>query len=253
MITYSQLGKNGRLGNQMFQYATLFSVGFARAYKIGIPEDQTISKVFKLPTTHYLENFNNKIFYKEEGFAFDPKVFLIPDSTEIFGYFQSGNYFNHCDEVLRKEFEFLPHIDRHADEFLQKFIDEIICAVHVRRGDYANLSHYHTNLGPEYYVPACSLVFQNAPNVRFLVFTDDPEWCRQSFKDERFTIVETNDVGLDLCIMSKCHAHVIANSSFSWWGAWLSKSSAVIAPKNWFGPQGPKEWNSVYQQGWVLI
>lgn len=253
MITYSQLGKNGRLGNQMFQYGTLFSVGFTRAHQIGIPKDQTLSKVFKLQSAQYVSNFDNKLFFKEEGFSFDPKVFLVPDNTELFGYFQSGRYFNHCEDVLRKEFEFLEHINEEANKFLQKFGDVPLCAVHVRRGDYANLSHYHTNLGSEYYVPACSLVYQNAPNIHFLVFSDDPEWCRQSFKDERFTIVETQDVGLDLCIMSKCHAHVIANSSFSWWGAWLSKSSAVIAPKQWFGPQGPKEWNSVYQQGWVLV
>jgi len=253
MITYSQLGKNGRLGNQMFQYATLFSVGFTRGYQIGIPKDQKITQVFNIDSATKLDEVKSKSVYKEQNFAFDPSVFLIPDDTDLYGYFQSGNYFNHCEEALRKEFQFSQEVTQKVNDLLSKYGNTPLCAVHVRRGDYANLSHYHTNLGSDYYVPACTLVHQNVPNIKFLVFSDDPEWCRNAFKDEKFDVIDTGDEALDLCIMSRCPVHVIANSSFSWWGAWLSKSTAVVAPKQWFGPAGPKEWNSVYQQGWVLV
>jgi len=253
MITYSSLGKNGRLGNQMFQYATLLSVGLTRGYQVGIPANQQISKVFSLNNAEYLDNFDNKLTYAEKEFAFDGSIFLVPDNVDLHGYFQSGYYFGHCDDFIRKEFEFKDEIKEKAKNFLSQFSNTPLCSVHVRRGDYKNLSHYHTNLGSEYYVPACSLVYQNIPNVKFLVFSDDPDWCKDAFKDERFIVVDTKDDALDLCIMSQCLAHVIANSSFSWWGAWLSKSTAVVAPKQWFGPSGPKNWESVYQQGWVLV
>lgn len=253
MITYTQLGKNGRLGNQMFQYATLASVGLTRGYQIGIPKNQQLSRVFNLKNAEYVDAANKEIVYKEKSFLFDANIFLIPDEVDVNGYFQSGNYFAHCDDFIRKEFEFQDSIKEKAANILNNYKNTPLCAVHVRRGDYKNLSHYHTNLGSEYYIPACTLVYNNIPNVKFLVFSDDTEWCRNAFKDEKFDIIDTNDDATDLCIMSQCHAHVIANSSFSWWGAWLSRSSAVVAPKQWFGPEGPKNWETVYQQGWVLL
>lgn len=253
MITYTQLGKNGRLGNQMFQYATLASVGLTRGYQVGIPKNQQISRVFKLKNAEYVDDLNVERVYREKEFLFDANIFLIPDNVDINGYFQSGNYFSHCEDFIRKEFEFQDHIKEKASSILKNYQNTLLCAVHVRRGDYKNLSHYHTNLGSEYYVPACSLVYNNIPNIKFLVFSDDIEWCKNAFKDEKFNVIDTNDDAVDLCIMSQCQAHVIANSSFSWWGAWLSRSSAVVAPKQWFGPEGPKNWESVYQQGWVLV
>lgn len=253
MITYSFLGKNGRLGNQLFQCATLFSVGFTRGYEIGIPKDQTISSVFSLESFKQIEKRNFSFLYKEKDFVFDASVFLVPDETDLFGYFQSGNYFNHCDDALRKEFKFQKNFEEKATIYLQNCKNTPLCSLHVRRGDYKNLSSYHTNLGSDYYNQACSAVLNSYANCKFLVFSDDIAWCKQIFTDEKFTIVETGDDALDLCIMSKCDIHIIANSSFSWWGAWLSKSRAVIAPKQWFGPSGPKSWNTVYQQGWLLI
>lgn len=253
MITYSQLGKNGRLGNQMFQYATLLSVGLTRGYQVAIPSNQQLSKVFKLKNAEYIEDFDNKLVYKEKDFTFDGSIFLVPDNVDLHGYFQSGYYFGSCEDFVRKEFEFQDEIKQKASQFLEKYAGIPLCSVHVRRGDYKRLSNYHTNLDKEYYIPACSLVYENVPNVKFLVFSDEPDWCRESFKDDKFVIVDTKDDALDLCIMSQCPVHIIANSSFSWWGAWLSRSTAVVAPKQWFGPAGPKTWDSVYQKGWVLV
>ena len=253
MITYSQLGKNGRLGNQMFQYATLFSAGFTRGYQIGIPKDQKINQVFSIDSAEKLDVVSCNSVYKEKDFSFDPNIFLIPDGTDLYGYFQSGNYFNHCEEALRKEFQFSQEIVQRANDIIAKYENIPLCSIHVRRGDYTNLSHYHTNLGSNYYIPACKLVHENIPNVKFLVFSDDVEWCKNAFKDEKFIVVDTKDDALDLCIMSQCPVHVIANSSFSWWGAWLSRSTAVVAPKQWFGKNGPQNWQSVYQHGWILL
>lgn len=253
MITYSNLGKNGRLGNQMFQYAALFSTAFTRGYQLGIPDNPKLTQVFSLDSAIKLKDINYNLVYKEKDFSFNPDIFLVPDGTDLFGYFQSGNYFNHCEENLRKEFHFSQDIIKKANHALEKYNNTPLCSLHVRRGDYVNLSSYHKNLGPDYYIPAAKLVFKNVPNVKFLVFSDDTEWCKNSFKDQIFDVIDIKDEAVELCMMSRCQIHIIANSSFSWWGAWLSKSTSVVAPKQWFGESGPKEWNSIYQQGWILI
>ena len=95
------------------------------------------------------------------------------------------------------------------------------------------MSHHHNNLGLDYYEEALSH-FDEDRNV--VIFSDDPEWCKEQslFESDRFLVAEGNINYVDLCLMSLCKAHIIANSSFSWWGAWLAKSEKVIAPSKWF-------------------
>ena len=127
-----------------------------------------------------------------------------------------------------------------------------IIALHVRRGDYVDLQSYHTLLPIEYYTEALSKL----PYVHVLVFSDDIEWCRQQpeFKGNRFFFSLNNSTAVDMCLMSLCDYHVIANSSFSWWGAWLANSKQVIAPSQWFGSSlSDKNTDDVYCEGWIKI
>jgi len=105
-------------------------------------------------------------------------------------------------------------------------------SLHIRRGDYIHNPNHPTQ-PMSYYEEALSKL----PEVPVVVFSDDSEWCNQQklFESDRFMIAEGNTTDCDLCLMSLCKYHIIANSSFSWWGAWLAKSEKVIAPKNWFG------------------
>ena len=253
MITYSQLGKNGRLGNQMFQYAALFSVGLTRGFEIGIPKGTKLSEVFQIPNAIQLKDIRVNKLYKEKDFLFDPSIFLIPDECDILGYFQSGNYFNLCKEAILKEFKFKKDIEEKSNLFLTKFSGKDLCSLHIRRGDYKNLSNYHTNLGSEYYQHAIKVVNDNIKNKHFLVFSDEPEWCKKNLSGDDFTIIDIFDDAVEMCMMSKCKVHIISNSSFSWWGSYLSNSPAVIAPKSWFGPEGPKNWETIYERGWIVI
>ena len=255
MIAYKSLGNNGRLGNQLFQYSALFSVGFLRGYEIGIPTGQKLSEVFQLSSTKLISsNHTSTKVFSEESFVFDPTVFLSDDNVDLHGYFQSGNYFRHCHEALRKDLVFHSHIETKTQEFLKKFDKQLLCSVHVRRGDYVSSSHYHKNLDLSYYQQACGIVKSNFPNVKFLVFSDDTDACKKVFSDTNtFEVIDINDDSTELCIMSKCQVHIIANSSFSWWGAWLSGSGAVIAPKEWFAPAGPKDWSTIYEPSWMKI
>ena len=102
----------------------------------------------------------------------------------------------------------------------------------VRRGDYVSNPN-HPLQTVEYYQRALEML----PDLDVIVFSDDPDWCnaQEIFQPDRFSISESNTVDADLCLMSLCKYHILANSSLSWWGAWLAKSEKIIAPKNWFG------------------
>ena len=131
------------------------------------------------------------------------------------------------------------------------FSDEDVISLHVRRGDYVtNPNHPTQNM--DYYENALSYF----GNESVIIFSDDPEWCKSQdlFSSDRFSISENNTTEFDLCLMSMCKYHIIANSSFSWWGAWLAKSKKVIAPSNWFGGscsnKSPKD---MYCDGWIVL
>ena len=104
----------------------------------------------------------------------------------------------------------------------------------------------------DYYHKAHNMISQNIDHeVSYLTFSDDPEWCKTKFSGSK--VVEGNSAQVDLYLMSKCHIHIMANSSFSWWGAFLSNSQAVIAPQKWFGPSGPQQWDTIYMPHWVKV
>jgi len=253
MITYSQLGNMGRLGNQIFQYSALYGIGFLRGFEIGVPDNPELElfKTFKISSANRIKESKAKRVYPEPGFAFNPNVWLVEDDTNLHGYFQSPFYWLNCAQNLLEELEFHDHIVKEGQQWLiDNGLDgKPLCSTHVRRGDYKNLPDYHTNLGMEYYNKAHQAINDNVEHeLANLVFSDDPDWCEQNFPG--FIIVRGNSPQVDLYLMSRCHVHIMANSSFSWWGAFLSLSQAVIAPKDWFGPEGPNKWDSIYMPHW---
>ena len=131
-------------------------------------------------------------------------------------------------------------------------IDDPI-SLHIRRTDYITNSN-HSTLELDYYESALSNFDSDAT---ILVFSDDPDWCNQQelFSDDRFMIAEGNSGYVDMCLMSLCSGHIIANSSFSWWGAWLSDSKQVVAPSQWFASSDndSKDTKDIYCEGWKVI
>ena len=129
-------------------------------------------------------------------------------------------------------------------------------ALHIRRGDYVINSDNHPVCSIEYYKAALDH-FDSDRNV--IVFSDDPMWCHDegTFADDRFIISENEDNRVDLCLMSLCNDFIIANSTYSWWGAWLSsnKDKKVIAPVQWFGTGYTKDHNTkdVTPDDWTRI
>ena len=243
MITFSNIGNYGRLGNQMFQYASVIGIAKKNGYDYCFPlHRSSLSKWFDLTTKDQIY-FGN--IYNEQMFKFQPIVFDLPDNMDYVGYFQSEKYFEHCSSFIRNEFKFKNEIKQKVDEWFKDKNDSYI-SVHVRRGDYLNSPNFHPVPKIEWYIEA----MKSFPNKKFLFFSDDLDWCKQTFPEHYFSPFDNE--GEDMYAMSKCNGHIIANSSFSWWGAWLGKGK-TIAPRTWFGPHGPQDWQDIYCSDWVIL
>lgn len=241
MIGFNALGKLGRLGNQMFQFAALKGIARNRGVQFCVPpseqkdewNDHQLFIPFKLKNTSPLNvqyiDFGRPTI-AEGCFHFNEKVFNeCPDWVSLQGFFQTEKYFKHIKDEIKGDFTFNDDILGPSLNAIENLDSPI--SLHVRRTDYTTNPN-HTALPLEYYQKALS-VFSTG---QVIVFSDDPKWCFEQniFKDDRFLISENTNQYVDMCLMTLCKRHIIANSSFSWWGAWLSKSEHVIAPSGWF-------------------
>jgi len=232
-------GYYGWLGNQMFQYATTFALSKRIGTSCSFPENKpNLHDIFTLSA--------KKIFsppdymYAERKFHFTP----LPTDYEdlmIHGYFQSEKYFSDCRDDLKSEF-------RLRDPKYSEKLDDDYIGIHVRRGDYLTYSLIHPVCSMQYYEEGLA----SLPDKPVKIFSDDPEWCVKHFKGDRFNICTGNFIE-DFELMSKCTYNIIANSSFSWWAAWLSNSKKVIAPKKWFGPKGPGSSKDIIPSEWEIL
>jgi hypothetical protein len=185
----------------------------------------------------------NFFIYNEKSVLFDFDLLNQTGPLWLNGYWQSYKYFDSISEVIRKEIGTIRFLSVSSQKVLNGIVNcESIC-VHVRRGDYvsnANANKVHGLCGVEYYKKAIKLVAENLDNPVIYIFSDDPDWVRINLKNPYKTIVVdvngTEDVCQDLWLMSSCKHFIIANSSLSWWVAWLSLSEnkVVVAPKKWF-------------------
>lgn len=223
MATFLELGHAGRFGNGLFQIAA--TIGYAKKYNVpfvfpkwehqsllSISSDYFVDKSTIRATTRFQEP---RYTYTNIPFQ---------DNCSLSGYFQSWKYFHHCQEYIRQ------HLCPTHIEDLKDY-----CCIHVRRGDYLRYPEHHPTQTIQYYMSA----IEKIPVKKFMVFSDDAAWCKQHFTGVDFTVNDTSSVASDFQRMTSCGYFIIANSSFSWWPAWLSKNEGkvVVAPSNWFGPK----------------
>lgn len=265
MITHNSIGYSGRLGNQMFQYATLKSISIETGFSCVLPNNTKIKSdgaydftnnkwiPYKLDLLNCFEisspilDIKTENKYQEKNFIFEPEIFDIKDNTSIEGYFQSYKYFEKYKEQIYDEFKFKNSILYKCFCIISKYSDTV--AIHVRRGDYVNHSGFW-NITEEYIQEAINKF--NDKKYTFLVFSDDIKWCKQIFP-ENMVYVENNNHYEDLCLMSLCNHNIISNSSYSWWGAYLNKNEdkKIIAPKNWFTESKPLI--DLYPKNWIIV
>ena len=269
MIGYDRLGTNGRLGNQMFQYASLRGIAANNNLEFCIPPEDTpnyanygLFECFKLSNVKHTGLIGQLPTgfaptpgsLDEPGFEFDEWLFNnCPDNVNIDGYRQTEKYFKHIEESIREDYQFKDEIYTPCKEYMEQFNGEI-ALLHIRRGDNIGRPDWYPIPTIEHYEYLLDKYFENTP---ILICSDDLDWVKEQelFKDDRFHLSETrvyypdqvlNGKGdmetslvpyYDLCMMTLCNGGIIANSSLSWWGAWLQKNrtNPVIAQDPWFG------------------
>lgn len=264
-VTFNRFGTHGRLGNQMFQVAAL--MGYAKRHGVTyyIPKwraenGHDLTKIFTGPFNldpTLVKESSKTYLEKSLDYMEIPKV---SDYVSLHGFFQNEKYFQNCREEVVEAFSPTEEIEDTVKK-RNRGTFEGRCSIHVRRGDYVSHSDIHLNLTMSYYNEAIKIMKAKGYK-KFLVFSDDLDWCRHNFKGEKSlwgnTEYEFSDKNTanyeDLFLMSFCDAHITANSTFSWWGAWLGRNpkKIVIAPKKWFGPKGPQQ-HDVIPKNWTSI
>jgi hypothetical protein len=284
MITFSEIGRYGRLGNQMFQVALLIAISEETGIPFAIPHENTTpifgrynpvigsSDIMRLELLDAFEGVFPNIdkqqigFYKrynEKSFEYDEEVFSVSDNTDFHGYFQTEKYFKNARNKILELFTFKPLMREYCQYLIEDYkrrYASILVSTHVSRGDsLPDNGDYQTFGTTDYYRRAIDIL--NIPNAHYLVFSDDKDWCYENFKGTRFSIIDNRysekDGGfLDMCLMSLCSHNIIVSSTFGWWGAWLNKNpdKIVITPNKWWGEKNshlserdirPEEWITI--------
>ena len=281
-----KLKVTGGLGNQMFQFATGYSM--ARKKKVDLHLDlswynrrnihngfelQNVFNIFEkvdfLKNSISLSKFSiikllNKFYTKyeifdEPHFHYSSKILNISDHCFLRGYWQSESYFKEYIDEIKKIFKFNLIL---KDKNLKLINDISNCksvSLHIRRGDFLlkkNVNHL-VDLN-KYYSISINEVFKNFDNPKFFIFSDDPGWVSKNFKIEsNYQIVNFNEGAssfIDMYLMSLCNTNIIANSSFSWWGAWLNNNSdkTIFAPKMWSNDKEIKT-DTLFPNTWNIV
>jgi hypothetical protein len=205
-----------------------------------------------------VRSFTSKVLYRvkerlglvsikhEAGFEFQPEILMSGKNTYLSGYWQSEKYFSSISETIRNDFAIKKSLLSDISNLetfrniLLKMSQTNSVSVHFRRGDYVSnplIEEKYGTYSPAYYQKAISLIKSKIEQPHFFLFSDEPGWLKSNieFKDP-FTIIEGYQGYIDMFLMSQCKHNIIANSSFSWWGAWLNDNHAktVIAPLKWF-------------------
>ncbi|MCK4744844.1 alpha-1,2-fucosyltransferase, partial [Candidatus Parcubacteria bacterium] len=195
------------------------------------------------------------VITKEQHSHFDSKILKLIGNIYLDGYWQSEKYFKNIENSIRKEFTLKNDLQLKAKKLLRKIKNTESISIHIRRNDYIShkpANQYHGVCHLSYYKKAINVIIKKIDDPHFFVFSDDIDWCKKNLKIKFPTIfVEGNKDYEDLILMSKCKHNIIANSTFSWWGAWLNNNpnKIVIAPKKWFRKKSintkdliPKTW-----------
>lgn len=273
----------GGLGNQMFQYAfyRAFELRGAEVYlDISNFESYSLHNGYELDRVFGIEariakkeailkikgGLINKILDKlyirkkvtiQDGIGFNAKYLTRCYKNDyLLGYWQSENFFAEFKTQIRNDFIF-PRIDNKNSNILEQIKRYNSISIHVRMGDYVDHPIHGGICTVEYYLKAIKLICSLVYNPQFFIFSNDIEWCKNNLNLENAFYVSGNDSEesfRDMQLMSLCQHNIIANSSFSWWGAWLNnnQNKIVIAPQKWFND--PKiNTKDLIPDGWYKI
>ena len=259
----------GGLGNMMFQIAATYSMALSKGVDFGVYDVDEHLNFLNLEG-NFNPTLKHSFDYKDLGFFQKLKISTPPANVPYYnypfhydgnvptedefildGFFQSEKYFiSHREELL--EF-FKPNsiIEDHITEHYGGLLNKRTTSIHVRRGDYVRLPSHHPPQSVEYYKYGIELLSEDTD--MFVVFSDDIDWCKENINPPNVTYIEGEKDYNEIYLMSKCNNHIISNSSFSWWGAWLNENinKIVVGPKIWFGPAINHNTSDILSESWI--
>lgn len=273
----------GGLGNQLFQYSLgrclaekqdtslkldtqWFNHAVNRQYDLGvyniraeIASPKEVGTIIGVPSRiKNIFTHANQIV-AEKSLAFDSEILQTKSPSYVVGYFQSEKYFQDIAPIIHKELTIKQAPYGKNYELLSQISKTEAISLHIRRGDYVSnpiSSHYHGTCSLEYYETAMSTLTKKLTRPHFYIFSDDIPWSQAHLKTSYdITFVDHNGDAAqeDIRLMSACKHNIVANSTFSWWGAWLNQNpeKTVIAPRIWFhgGASNP----DLVPESWVRI
>ena len=284
---------SGGLGNQMFQYAMgkslaernhttllldtslyqsiemhngfeleyVFDISVKIASKseikalLGWKTSKLVRKILSKKRFVFLRGLN---YYHENELEYNGSILTLPSNGYLEGYWQSERYFKDIEGIIRDEFVFKKLLLGRNTEIADKIKNSNSVSLHVRRGDYMANHSIHVPCTVDYYNQAIRYVNSHLSNPVYFIFSDDIKWARESLLIDAKSYFINNNIGIDsfndMHLKSLCDHHIIANSSFSWWGAWLnsSKDKIVIAPKGWFHNDAAAV-HGILPESWFII
>ena len=281
----------GGLGNQLFQYAAGLHLGLYHQVEtkvdttlLNIPDEEIntirsfdLLAIQKPPSIASLVEikkaqgsfFSQKIekilpsfkrnIYNEKSFEFDTNFLKAKKNTYLKGYRQSEKYFSSIKNIVLQNFKIKEEITKSVSDFSIQLQQENSISIHLRRGDYTNTSliNYHGIIDVTYYKEAIEIIQSKYPDCKFYIFSDNIEWAKQNLNIENSTYITTSisqSSITDFHLMQSCKHNIIANSTFSWWAAYLNSNpnKIVIAPKRWFN-QVDYNTKDLFPESWITI
>jgi hypothetical protein len=279
----------GGLGNQMFQYAYAKALS-EEGYKVKI--DTSFFANYKLHQSgldsydtdiNISSNEENNLFYKnnlitkilkkfnissnkmikEKDLLFDVKLLSVDDNNYIEGYFQCEKYFLNIRDKIINDFIIKNELSQYSKLMSKEILNqEVSISLHIRRGDYISddkSNDIHGVCTLDYYYKAIELMNSKFKNTSFYIFSDDIHWAKENLEINNATYIDSEEQRIpheDIYLMSLCDHNIIANSSFSWWGAWLNQNNdkIVVAPERWFSDEKMyKQSSDIACRNWIKI
>ena len=253
----------GGLGNQLFQWACARNLQNLYGHILSYDDHIQISKrnrdIYRFPNIKLDNNhlcatqlYQNNSYRIVDNFSYETfsRINFLDTNSVYYldGYWQGEKYFKDIADQIRNEL-------KPTDDFIEvnKHVsNEDSLSIHVRRTDYLSIQDYHPVQTLEYYKSAIDSLNHSGP---IYVFSDDIQWCKDNFKFEKMIFINNEDPIVDMWLMSMCRKNIAANSTFSWWAAWLNSNSnkQVVCPKNWFGPRAPYSDKDILDNDWIKL
>lgn len=262
VATYGMLGKNGRLGNCLFQIAATIAYACDNGKMWTFPEwdKSQYFKAFPQERVNLANTLTEKAFHYNE-------LESLPGNVSLDGFFQSESYFKNREDTVRSQLQFTDNVTAKCKKIINDYSVQhrSIISIHFRFGDYIDNAYYVALNETKYYIDAINkmqyLIAPTELTPLFFVFSDDKERAdavMESLRDNvynwlHYKVIHMDNEVEDLCLMSLCDKAIIANSSFSWWGAWFGNKKTVVAPKDWFGSAANHNTKDLIPENWIKL